>query len=389
MIQRQLHDAAGVGASQPRIGRVGRGADRIERRAEGRVVIRDRHDHAPRCPLFPCGDLAPADGAEPGEEGRLAAPRTQVAHGGDQRVLNEIFGGVRIAQAKDGEAEQPGEIVREELVECTFIAAEHAPYQFALAAVLHLDQLEGLTPADPSISTQPAENSTCDREGLVPYGPLTNPGPTVRGYLVILVAAAGVACGQNERPTATTVETLLSLIQPWDGVRRYQYSNSHAILSGAAVQKVNGLRYEDVVQRDIFGPAGMSRSSFALPPPSESFSFAPATHPSWNYAAGGVTSTAPDMNRFNQALLSNAFGFGAVESFDRSAAGVTSFGMGSGGSSGDLRFTHTGLVDSYGSYSVIFPADRSSVVILCNFPSIALTNFVLGPAGIRSIMLGR
>src|SRR5687768_11200868 len=194
---------------------------------------------------------------------------------------------------------------------------------------------------------------------------------------------------QNGRTSPTTVETLLSLIQPWDGVRRYQYSNSHAILSGAALQRVNGLRYEDVVQRDIFGPAGMSRSSFALPPASESFSFSPATHPSWNYAAGGVTSTAPDMNRFNQALLSNAFGFGAVESFDRSAAGVTSFGMGSGVSGGDLRFTHAGLVDSYGSYSVIFPADRSSVVVLCNFPSIALTNFVLGPGGIRSIMLGK
>ena len=54
-----------------------------------------------------------------------------------------IFGGVLIAQAKDGEAEQPGEIVREELVERTFIAAEHAPDQFALAAVVHLDQLEG------------------------------------------------------------------------------------------------------------------------------------------------------------------------------------------------------------------------------------------------------
>jgi hypothetical protein len=93
------------------------------------------------------------------------------------------------------------------------------------------------------------------------------------------------------------------------------------------------------------------------------------------------------MNRFNQALLSNAFGFGAVESFDRSAAGVTSFGMGSGVSSGDLRFTHAGLVDGYGSFTVIFPADRASVVVLCNFPSTALTNFVLGPGGVRSIML--
>ena len=193
---------------------------------------------------------------------------------------------------------------------------------------------------------------------------------------------------QSGRTSPTTVATLLSLIQPWDGIRRYQYSNSHAILSGAVLQQVNGLPYEQVVQRDIFGPAGMSRSSFALPSASESFQFASPTHPSWVYAAGGVTSTAADMNRFNQALLSNHFGFGAVESFDRSAAGVTSFGMGSGGSSGDLRFTHAGGLDNYSSFSIMFPADRSSVVVLCNFNNNnpeGLFNFVMG---IRSIMLG-
>ena len=192
---------------------------------------------------------------------------------------------------------------------------------------------------------------------------------------------------QSGRTSPTTVETLLSLIQPWDGVRRYQYSNSHAILTGAALQQVNGLRYEDVVQRDVFGPAGMSRSSFGLPPASESSQFPSSTHPTWVYAAGGVTSTAADMNRFNQALLSNLFGFGAVESFDRSAAGVTSFGMGSGVSSGDLRFTHSGLLDSYSSFSVMFPADRSSVVVLCNFHSDVLPDFVMRPGGIRSLML--
>ena len=194
---------------------------------------------------------------------------------------------------------------------------------------------------------------------------------------------------QSGRTSPTTVETLLSLIQPWDGVRRYQYSNSHAILTGAALQHVNGVRYEDVVQRDIFGPAGMSRSSFEIPPASESvgYPFPSDTHPSWVYAAGGVTSTAADMNRFNQALLSNRFGFGAVESFDRSA-GVTSFGMGSGGGSSDLRFTHAGGLDSYSSFSIMFPADRSSVVLLCSFNSNnpdGQFNFVMG---LRSIMLG-
>ena len=189
---------------------------------------------------------------------------------------------------------------------------------------------------------------------------------------------------QSGRTSPTSVETLLSLIQPWDGVRRNQYSNSHAILSGAALQQVNKLRYEEVVQRDIFGPAGMSQSSFA-PPGSESFPITP-THPSWVYSAGGITSTAGDLNRFNQALLSDLFGFGGPESFDRSA-GVTSFGMGSGSPNGDLRFTHSGLLDEYSSFTVFFPGDRSSVVVLCNFPSNGLANFVLGPTGIRNIML--
>jgi CubicO group peptidase (beta-lactamase class C family) len=192
---------------------------------------------------------------------------------------------------------------------------------------------------------------------------------------------------QSGRTSPTTVDTLLSLIQPWDGIRRYQYSNSHYILLGAILQHVHGLRYEEVVQRDIFGPAGMSRSSFVLPPASESFQSASPTDPSWVYAAGGVTSTAADMNLFNQALLSDRFGFGAVEGFDRSAAGVTSFGMGSGGG-GDLRFTHAGGLDTYSSFSIMFPADRSSIVLLCNFNNNnpdGLFNFVMG---VRSLMVG-
>jgi CubicO group peptidase (beta-lactamase class C family) len=217
------------------------------------------------------------------------------------------------------------------------------------------------------------------------------PAPTIDELIKHVPGLANytdTATYQSGRTTPTTVEALLSLVQPWDGVRRYQYSNSHPVLTGVALQKVNGLRYEEVVQRDIFGPAGMSRSSFLIPSASESFQFPSVTDTSWVLFGGGVTSTAADMNRFNQALLSNRFGFGAVETFDRSAAGVTSFGMGSGLTNGDLRFTHTGLLDVYSSFSVMFPADRSSVVVLCNFNHTGLPAFVMGSGGIRSILLG-
>jgi CubicO group peptidase (beta-lactamase class C family) len=238
------------------------------------------------------------------------------------------------------------------------------------------------------ISEQAGRLSRNDK--LARFRPYPEPAPTLDELIKHIPGLsnytdASVYQGAKNSPIA--LEALLSLIQPWDGIRRNQYSNSHYAFLGAVLQQVNGLRYEDVVQRDIFGPAGMSRSSFAIPPESESvgYPFPSTTHPSWPWAAGAVTSTAADLNRFNQALLNNHFGFGAVESFDP-GAGVTSFGMGSGVVGGDLRFTHGGGLDSYSSFSVIFPADRSSVVVLCNFPGNGLQNLVMG---IRSIMLGR
>ena len=221
------------------------------------------------------------------------------------------------------------------------------------------------------------------------YLPFPEPAPTIDELIKHVPGLSdylATSSYQSGRTSATTVDHLLSLIQPWDGVRRYQYSNSHAVLSGATLQKVNGMRYEDVLQRDIFGPAGMSRTSFALPPSTDLFPFGP-THSSWVYAAGGVTSTAADMNRFNQALMNNLFGFGALDSFLDSTAGVTSFGMGSGVSNGDRRYTHAGGFDNYSSFSMMFPADRSSIVVLCSFNNNnpgTLGNLL---AGMRNIML--
>jgi CubicO group peptidase (beta-lactamase class C family) len=181
------------------------------------------------------------------------------------------------------------------------------------------------------------------------------------------------------------VETLLSLVQPWDGVKRNQYSNSHPIYTAAILEQVNALRYQDIVQRDIFDPLGMSRTSLTVPAKLESTGYLslPVTHPTWAFAAGGLASTSADMTRFFQALLNDQFGLGALESFDRSA-GITSFAMYSYVVGGDLRFTHIGGIDSYLAYAAIFPVDRSSVVALCNFPSTGLPDFA---SGVRNLML--
>jgi CubicO group peptidase (beta-lactamase class C family) len=246
-----------------------------------------------------------------------------------------------------------------------------------------------ITASSVLISEQAGRLSRADKLGR--FLTYAEPAPTIDELIKHVPGLSNYTSSpayQGGNTSPTTLEHLLSLIQPWDGVRRHQYSNSHYAYLGAVLQQVNGFRYEDIVHRDIFGPAGMVRSSFAIPPASESVGvpFPSNTHPTWAFAAGAVTSTAADLNRFNQALLSDRFGFGAVESFDRSA-GVTSFGMGSSTANGELRFTHSGGLDSYSSFSAIFPRDQSSVVVLCNFPGNGLQNFLLGPGGIRSIML--
>ena len=136
------------------------------------------------------------------------------------------------------------------------------------------------------ISEQAGRLSRTDK--IAKYLAYAEPAPTIDELLKHIPGLSNYTdtpAYQSGNTSPTTLENLLSLIQPWDGIRRYQYSNSQYVLLGAVLQQVNGLRYEEIVQRDIFGPAGMSRSSFAIPPESESvgFPFPSNTHPSWVY----------------------------------------------------------------------------------------------------------
>ncbi|HTD55234.1 MAG TPA: serine hydrolase domain-containing protein, partial [Silvibacterium sp.] len=94
------------------------------------------------------------------------------------------------------------------------------------------------------------------------------------------------------------------------------YSNYGVGIASYVVQRVSGEPFEQYVEEHIFAPLGMTHSTFYQPPP-KGF---PAT-PSEGYrgdtekppvgfeifnpaGAGGLSSTAADMGRFGQALLS-------------------------------------------------------------------------------------
>ena len=94
------------------------------------------------------------------------------------------------------------------------------------------------------------------------------------------------------------------------------YSNYGASLAGYIVERVSGERFEDYIQRHIFAPLDMGRSSFEQPLPAQ---FAPLLSKGYDVAsqdpkpfeiiemspAGALSSTGDDMARFMLAFLDN------------------------------------------------------------------------------------
>ena len=85
------------------------------------------------------------------------------------------------------------------------------------------------------------------------------------------------------------------------------YSNTGMALAGHLVEAVSGLSFEEYVERNIFQPLGMARSSFRQPYPAH---LAPDVVPSGAddgamllYPSGSMISTVADMGRFIAAHL--------------------------------------------------------------------------------------
>jgi CubicO group peptidase (beta-lactamase class C family) len=94
------------------------------------------------------------------------------------------------------------------------------------------------------------------------------------------------------------------------------YSNYGAALAGYLVQRVAGQSFDDYMERALFGPLGMTSSSFRQPLPTEleaqmSRGYDRASEPAqpfeymWDAPAGSLSTTASDMGRFMIEHLTN------------------------------------------------------------------------------------
>jgi D-alanyl-D-alanine carboxypeptidase len=162
---------------------------------------------------------------------------------------------------------------------------------------------------------------------------------------------------------------------------QYEYSNTNTVLLGMVAEKVSGLPLGDYLAQNVFGPLGLSQTSFPanglLPGPyTHGYNKAPdgqivdATlwNPSWGYAAGAVVSTMADMKTWAASL-----GKGALLRPDTQAQR-----LGNGSQVGPgLTYSfaildangwigHTGDIPGYATLVVYQPERDATLVVIAN-----------------------
>jgi CubicO group peptidase (beta-lactamase class C family) len=165
---------------------------------------------------------------------------------------------------------------------------------------------------------------------------------------------------------------------------RYSYSNTGYLILGRVVEKVSGEPFGVFLARRVFGPIGMSRTtyepgyggdmargytSFGLSEP------LPATPEAkgWASTAGAIYSTPTDLLAWDRSLLEHKLiskkSYDVLATPQRLTDGRTS-GYGCGESVNDrgpaVVLSHGGAVAGFVAQNTIIPATRSAVVLLSN-----------------------
>lgn len=180
---------------------------------------------------------------------------------------------------------------------------------FTAAAVLKLEMGGALRVTDPigaHLGAVPV-----DKRGITIHQLLTHTSGLPEGI------------GDDYDPVSRDAMVAGALAAPLESApgREFAYSNVGYSLLAAIVERVSGVAYDDYLTRNLFQPAGMTRTGYALPDPGRGdvaveydeegasqgrpfeHPWAPDGRPYWNLRGnGGLLSTARDMYLWYRAL---------------------------------------------------------------------------------------
>jgi CubicO group peptidase (beta-lactamase class C family) len=159
---------------------------------------------------------------------------------------------------------------------------------------------------------------------------------------------------------------------------KFNYSNSGYLLLGYIAEKVSGRPYEALARDLLFNKAGMANSGYDfthLKSPNKSTGYftkdlnakAPIVDSSVSFSAGAVYSTIEDLYKWNTAL--NTYKIvpkNVLETAYEPFKEKYGYGFFIDSTSGKRRIMHGGGIHGFTSQLTYIPADKVTIVILCN-----------------------
>jgi len=180
---------------------------------------------------------------------------------------------------------------------------------------------------------------------------------------------------------------------------RWSYSNNGYMLLGAVIEKVSGVSYPEYLAKNLFKPAGMTRTLFGndyvlVKNRASSYVYSGAESKFLNalngkvelaYSAGAIQSTAEDLFKWHQAL--NAHRLIKRETLEKARTEYklpggkgTNYGYGwfIGNMQGSPLVEHGGNMGGFMSHAIYLPREDVYVAVLYNFRSVRLPEFLAG-----------
>jgi D-alanyl-D-alanine carboxypeptidase len=166
---------------------------------------------------------------------------------------------------------------------------------------------------------------------------------------------------------------------------QFAYSSTNYLILGRIIEVVSGQSWEAYVQQHLFGPAGMTESATmaqesTLADMARGYVYAQGhtteskpIDESWASSAGGIVSTAGDLQKWGEALTSGRIisnsGYQLLTSPARLAdgsAGEYGFGMKIDRFEGQPRVWHDGNTNGFDGSDQFFPSQDTRVIVLTN-----------------------
>jgi D-alanyl-D-alanine carboxypeptidase len=196
---------------------------------------------------------------------------------------------------------------------------------------------------------------------------------------------------------------------------RFEYSNPNFVAVGMLIERVTGRPYADELQARVLDPLGLTETSFTPPhrtmPRPHARGYMPLSKPaksgerlidateqslSYLWVAGGVTSTARDMDRFLTGLVAGRLLTPALlaemtTTRPDAPGSATSYGLGLRErrlSCGVSVIGHTGIIQGYQNYSFITRDGQRRLILATNVSNNTAARAQLG-LGLDAVFCGR